>query len=543
MLILARGFMDNKYFKIFSALLLTGFATGIQAQGLVNNGASLVIKSGTSVIVANGGFTNSNSGVVDNDGTIKVDGDWTNNASNTVLTNTNGTGVVELNGAATQTVGGTNPTTFENLTVSGAGVKAMGVTGNTVNTVLTLDGVVDLNGKTLVVANSATTAIVQNSPATTKNIRSESTDAGGILQWNIGTATGTYVFPFGTAASQSIPFTFDITTAGTGSGNVAVATYPTGSNNLPKPPSMPNPASPDHLNFEQTGGNGTSATVDRWWQVDANSYTTKPTSTMTFAYTTTDLNTSQNSLLTEANLKAQRFNTTAGQWSPPDFFGGTNSSNTTNHTVTVTGVNAYSPWTMHDGTSGSNSPLPITLVAFNATCNTDGKVLVKWATASEVNNDFFEVQRSVDGSNYSTVAVLDGAGNSNSVLQYSYVDNTPSATGAYYRLNQIDFNGAAESFAPEYANCAAHTVTSSVGIYPNPADQQVNLNVTLGARDEGAVVIYNSVGQIISNEYRVFDKGTTIVPVSISNLAQGHYFVQLQLQNTQLPVQKLVIAR
>lgn len=533
--------------QLLFSLALAGFVAGLNAQGIVNEGAKIVVAGSTNLIVSNGGFLNSNSGTVDNDGTIKVDGNWTNNASNAVFANANGTGLVELNGSSAQTIGGSNPTTFENLTVSGSGIKSMGVSGNTIGAVLTLDGTVDLNGYTLIIDNPSTSAILQNSPATTKNIRSESTNASGKLQWNVGTNTGSYVYPFGTAASESIPFTFNITTAGIGSGNVSVATYPTGSNNLPKPPTMPNPSLSDHLNFEGTGantGNGSSATVDRWWQIDANSYTTKPVSSMTFKYTDTDLNPSGNVLLTEANLKAQRFNTSTTQWNPPNFFAGSsNTASAASNSVTVTNVTDYSPWTLHDGTSTGNTPLPITLLSYNAVCNGDGKVTVNWATASEVNNDFFEVQRSVDGTNYATIAVIDGAGSSNTVVQYSYVDNTPNASGTYYRLNQVDFNGANESFTPDYANCATNVANSSVGIYPNPADQQVNVSINLASRDQGAVVVYNSVGQLISNEYHVFDKGMTVLPVSINNLAQGQYFIQIKLQNTQLPVQKLVVSR
>jgi Secretion system C-terminal sorting domain len=536
--------MQHNYKSLITCLALLPVAFIANAQGIINNGANIIIQSGSNLIVTNGGYTNGSNGLINNEGTIKVDGNWTNNAANAVFASPNGTGLVEFNGASAQTIGGTNGTGFETLLLSGAGIKSCGVNDNSVRNTLTLDGILNLNGYKFIVENSATNAIVQNAPISSKHIRSESTNGNARLQWNIGNAGNgsNYRFPFGNAAGHDVAFTFQVTSAGaqSGTGNITVATYPTAADNTPWANTV------SAMNFED-GGSGVQASADRWWVVDANNYSTKPTSTMVFKYSDNDINIANNPILVEDSLKAQRWDANlvvpsgVGGWNPPDFFAGTNTANTAANTVTVSGVTNYSPWVLHDGSSGSNSPLPVSLVDFKGACS-NGNVVLTWVTATEVNNDYFEIQRSVDGANYTTVGIVDGAGTSNTMLSYSFIDDSPSAAGAYYRLNQVDFNLENETFAPKYISCG-DVPANSIGLYPNPADNLVNVSINLANADRGAILIYNAVGQLIANDVVNLGVGSNNLPVNTAGLAQGHYFLHIQLQNAQLPVQKLVITR
>ncbi len=100
---------------------------------------------------------------------------------------------------------------------------------------------------------------------------------------------------------------------------------------------------------------------------------------------------------------------------------------------------SFSKFTLANLVGGSN-PLPVELLDFTAVLN-KSKVDLKWSTATEINNDFFIVERSADGKNFSEVAHVQGAGNSNKVLHYSSIDENPLGGISYYRLNQNDFNG------------------------------------------------------------------------------------------------------
>ncbi len=86
------------------------------------------------------------------------------------------------------------------------------------------------------------------------------------------------------------------------------------------------------------------------------------------------------------------------------------------------------------------SPLPITLLKFNAI--SDGEnVTCYWTTVSEINNDFFTIQRSRDGLLFEDISQVDGAGNSSSILNYSFIDTRPHQGVSYYRLKQTDYDG------------------------------------------------------------------------------------------------------
>jgi len=95
--------------------------------------------------------------------------------------------------------------------------------------------------------------------------------------------------------------------------------------------------------------------------------------------------------------------------------------------------------------------LPIDLISFNAEylgSETHPVVIVTWEVASQVNNDYFEVQRSVNVENWYTVETVTGAGNSNTQMSYSIIDPNPFYGISYYRLKQTDYDGQHESFHP-----------------------------------------------------------------------------------------------
>ncbi len=95
----------------------------------------------------------------------------------------------------------------------------------------------------------------------------------------------------------------------------------------------------------------------------------------------------------------------------------------------------------------SNSPLPIELLYFKAT-PASGQVVLEWATATEINNEYFTIERSIDGVNWDVISFETGAGNSNYTLNYSFTDEFPAEGVSYYRLKQTDFDGKFEYFDP-----------------------------------------------------------------------------------------------
>ncbi|HSZ25667.1 MAG TPA: T9SS type A sorting domain-containing protein, partial [Cytophagaceae bacterium] len=88
-----------------------------------------------------------------------------------------------------------------------------------------------------------------------------------------------------------------------------------------------------------------------------------------------------------------------------------------------------------------NIPLPVTLISFTATQQQDNSALVQWTTGYEKNNDYFVVERSTDGINFTPIGTVKGDGNSSSSVDYSFVDPNGNIPVIYYRLKQVDVNG------------------------------------------------------------------------------------------------------
>ncbi|MEI7977763.1 MAG: T9SS type A sorting domain-containing protein [Bacteroidota bacterium] len=128
----------------------------------------------------------------------------------------------------------------------------------------------------------------------------------------------------------------------------------------------------------------------------------------------------QRSLLTGSYINGSK--STNGTW------GTTNTVNPLNGTTALV-------------IASTNAPLPVKLNSFNAEIKNKQTVL-NWSTASETNNKGFEVQRSYDGIKFETIVFVNGIGNSNKIVNYNFIDN--NNLSAFYRLNQIDFDGNSE---------------------------------------------------------------------------------------------------
>ena len=114
-------------------------------------------------------------------------------------------------------------------------------------------------------------------------------------------------------------------------------------------------------------------------------------------------------------------------------------------TSTLLGICGYNEWIAAQGplpgpVSLCNA-LPVTLLYFEAK-SVENSVDIAWTTASEINNDHFIVERSIDGSTFNEVTKARGAGNSSNVNEYSATDYYPASGLSYYRLKQVDFDGA-----------------------------------------------------------------------------------------------------
>jgi len=140
-------------------------------------------------------------------------------------------------------------------------------------------------------------------------------------------------------------------------------------------------------------------------------------------------------------------------------------------------------------------PLPIELVSFSGQ-QRETEVVLSWETATEINNDFFTVEKSGDVINFEILAIVQGAGNSTKSLKYSIIDDSPIKGISYYRLKQTDFDG---SFEYSGVISVQYNPDEVFNIYPNPINKGNTLNILINYQDmeEGSIDIYNTLGELI----------------------------------------------
>jgi len=163
--------------------------------------------------------------------------------------------------------------------------------------------------------------------------------------------------------------------------------------------------------------------------------------------------------------------------------------------------------------------LPIELLAMNAFC-VGNNTVIKWMTASETNNDYFEVQRSRNGVDFETFAQINGSGNSSSLVEYSTVDDFKSDDIVYYRLKQVDFNGDSQVFNVISSDC--NHQMNSISVVPNPFKN--NISITGLGDDYVQMELLNSVGSIL---YKNMINVSNSSDIDLSGLAPGIYLIRL----------------
>ena len=136
-------------------------------------------------------------------------------------------------------------------------------------------------------------------------------------------------------------------------------------------------------------------------------------------------------------------------------------------------------------------------------------------------NDYFEIERSIDGVNFVTVGYVDGAGNSNSLLNYQFADNAPEQGQLYYRLSQVDFDGTREYADKIVAVLYAGDDFGQLTIVPNPTHGLFRINVGRGMAD-GTVRLISQSGTVV----RMFEINGCEQSLDISDLQDGVYILQ-----------------
>ncbi|NDK54941.1 T9SS type A sorting domain-containing protein [Pontibacter fetidus] len=167
------------------------------------------------------------------------------------------------------------------------------------------------------------------------------------------------------------------------------------------------------------------------------------------------------------------------------------------------------------------APLPVELVSFKV-ANTNGTSVLSWSTASEKDNEKFEVERSVDGKHFSKLGEVAGNGTSSRKLTYTFTDKRPASGKNYYRLRQVDFDGTFAYSKTVTVNFAAPKTGEAIAqVYPTMATTQVTIGLTIAAGPSD-ITIQDAAGRTIARYAQVTER-EQLVPVQ--GLQAGIYFV------------------
>ncbi|HPH85504.1 MAG TPA: lamin tail domain-containing protein [Ferruginibacter sp.] len=200
----------------------------------------------------------------------------------------------------------------------------------------------------------------------------------------------------------------------------------------------------------------------------------------------------------------------------------------TSGSVTVTGVNEFSPFSFAGATAGV---VPVQLISFTAK-KASGKVWLQWTTEREVNSGNFLVERSGDSRNWITIATRPAAGNSSGQLHYATFDEQPLKGINYYRLKPVDLNG-----RTTYSEIRSVYMGQEMGIMlvPNPATDKVMVLLS-GNTNPANIKLFDQQGRLI-RELNATEEVTTL---NLSGLARGLYLLRISGKNIQ-EVKKLLI--
>lgn len=182
------------------------------------------------------------------------------------------------------------------------------------------------------------------------------------------------------------------------------------------------------------------------------------------------------------------------------------------------------------------SPLPIELIAFDATAN-DNQVDLNWSTGSERDNDYFTIERTLDGINFEVVGTVKGSGNSSIKNDYSYTDYNPFNGVSYYRLKQTDFNGAFEYFDVQSVTVKKSSFNSNV--YPNPTSTGT-VKLTVPQNNEMVQLkIYNLMGQLSGHQIIDAREGDKVEELLLPEVGNA-FILELSANNSVIARHKII---
>lgn len=465
-------------------ILITQSAGGVNLTNALDIKGNFTTSNATSVLNTNGNY-------------IRLAGNLVNASGDNTYTGTGTTGTLEFNGTGTQTYNqGSSQLNLNFVKMNHTG------SGLTLQTSMFIKPAGTLNltsGK--IITNAFEVNVANTAPASVSTGNTSSYVQGNLRR--AVTSLGSYDFPVGDAVKifqrANIEFT-----AATSIGNLLARFDPW-------------PAAAGYPPIQGGTECGTTYSLDAedngYWTITANA------NSGTGTYTTTLYPTNATNTATATAWTVMKQPTLAATgW----LLDGVCSAASTASSVVRTGMTGFSVF----GVAQSTGPLPVELLSFDAEYNGES-VDVTWTTASEINNDYFTVERSRDAANFNSIGTVPSqSANGNSTVHLSYYLNDREVeTGVYYyRLKQTDFNGT-------YKNSDVVSVTIDengvFSIKPNPTAAITDIIYTCSGSENAIIKVFDNRGRLAVSKNILCNKGQNVTTIDLSEQPDGVFFVTL----------------
>ncbi|NOQ73023.1 MAG: T9SS type A sorting domain-containing protein [Crocinitomix sp.] len=276
---------------------------------------------------------------------------------------------------------------------------------------------------------------------------------------------------------------------------------------------------PDDDGFDETSLDGTLDHISlvEYWKLNRTSGASTPTVTLSWGTTRSG------GVVNEADLRFARWDGAVWRDLGAASITGSPVTGTLDNSVALSAFSDSNPYTL--SSIDAINPLPIELTEFTATLQ-DGVVALNWTTKSEINNNYFTLEKSIDGINWTAFALVDGAGNSSVEINYQELDENPYLGISYYRLKQTDFDLTTAYFGP-----IAVQLKDDLSVFPNPTRGMVYI---VGESDPSNIKLFNIQGQEIPVQFNALNGR---VLLNTKDLANGTYYLQFSTGIKRLVVQ------
>jgi len=180
--------------------------------------------------------------------------------------------------------------------------------------------------------------------------------------------------------------------------------------------------------------------------------------------------------------------------------------------------------------------LPVELTMFTVSQNNCDTVVVAWQTVSETNNNYFSIERSTDGNTFESIGIIKSkTTNSNSTINYSFIDNNPTNGIAYYRLKQTDIDGGFKySNVVSFQRCISNK-NIEVTVFPNPTYRKITVDFIGNPKDIESVNLINVYGETVY-------ESTFLQPeLDFENLNSGVYILRVALKSKEYIEKRFIV--